>query len=142
MSISDTLVKIEKFFNFLQIRFCEAFGHQFWPWPMLLPSIAERLFHYSEPELHDLMELPTVRLARARQLYSQGYKTLGVLAKADPEKLVNDIPRLTRRHAVQMISAAKALVVEKLNNIQELAQDVVQGVQYDRTELNMRRLQF
>lgn len=93
----------------------------------MMPTIAQRLRTCASYELHDLLELPAVKQARARQLFDAGFKNLTDLSKATPEQLILTVEKISKRQAVQIISAAKALLIEKLDSIREIAEDVMQG---------------
>lgn len=53
------------------------------------------------------MELPAVKVGRARQLYNAGYTTLQSIAAAKPDDLEEKIKHLSRKAIKQMIAAAK-----------------------------------
>lgn len=55
------------------------------------------------------MDLPAVKQTRARQLYDAGYKSLLLIAKANPNDLMDRIDFMTYRGANQLIAAAKVI---------------------------------
>lgn len=69
------------------------------------------------------MQLPCVKLGRAKQLYEAGYKKVEDIAKAKCSELVSQIEHMSNRVANQLISAAKVIVLEKLENLREEVQE-------------------
>lgn len=61
---------------------------------------------------------------RARQLYNAGYKMLSDIAKANPSELVKQIDYLPRRIASQIVSAAKMMIYEKAEALEEEAEEM------------------
>ncbi|XP_044758071.1 helicase POLQ-like [Coccinella septempunctata] len=120
------------------MSFCQEL-EEFWPFAHLLKGMSMRLSHCCTRELMPLMELPAVKQSRAKQLFNAGYKTLHSIAKANVEDLIRDIEYLNRRVAVQLISAAKMLLLEKVENLREEAEDVLNGVSegYQHNQFNM-----
>uniref|UniRef100_A0A8C5UBH1 Helicase POLQ-like n=1 Tax=Malurus cyaneus samueli TaxID=2593467 RepID=A0A8C5UBH1_9PASS len=88
------------------LHFCEEL-EEFWVYKALLTELTKQLTYCVKTELIPLMEVAGVLEARAKQLYSAGYKTLAHLANANPETLVKVIEHLSRRQAKQIISSAK-----------------------------------
>jgi POLQ-like helicase len=87
----------------------------------LLEPFARRLAHCASPELLPLLDLPGVKAARARQLHQAGYTSLASLARADPSQLVADVPHLSSKAAQLLVQAAKLLLVERAESLQEEA---------------------
>ncbi|KAK9884457.1 hypothetical protein WA026_007300 [Henosepilachna vigintioctopunctata] len=122
------------------VNFCKEL-EEFWPFAHLLKGMSLRLSHCCTRELMPLMELPAVKQNRAKQLYNAGYKTLHSIAKANVDDLIRDIEYMSRQIAVQLISAAKMLLLEKVENLREEAEDVLNGVenpnQYNQLNLSL-----
>ncbi|CAG5019053.1 unnamed protein product [Parnassius apollo] len=106
------------------VRLCEELGD--WAFRALLADLAPRLQHCAAPELHQLMELPAVRKARAMQLMRAGYKRIEDLAKASADDLVSSISHLSRTAASHLISAARMMLIEKVENLRAEAEDVME----------------
>lgn len=87
-------------------RFCEEI-EEFWHFKQLFEILTKRIGYCCSAELLPLMELPSVKIGRAKQLFSAGYKTLEHLATAIPDDLVRNIEHLNFKVAKQLISAAK-----------------------------------
>ncbi|XP_017776106.1 PREDICTED: helicase POLQ-like [Nicrophorus vespilloides] len=108
-------------------HFCEEF-EEFWAFSLLIKGMSERLSHCCVKELVPLMTLPSVKQNRARQLFQAGYKTLQSVAKAKPEDLMNAIEYMSRKLANQLIAAAKMILLERVENLREEAEDVLEGI--------------
>ncbi|CAH2063891.1 unnamed protein product, partial [Iphiclides podalirius] len=104
-------------------RLCEALDR--WHFAALLAELAQRLQRCNAPHLHLLMELPAVKKARAMQLTRAGYKRVEDLAKASADNLVSSVPHLSRSAANHLISAAKMLLIEKVENLRAEAEEVM-----------------
>ncbi|KAI4458912.1 putative dna polymerase theta [Holotrichia oblita] len=110
------------------VNFCSEL-EEFWSFAYLLRGMSERLQHCCVKELLPLMDLPSVKQTRARQLYDAGYKSLLLIAKANPNDLIDLIDFMTHRGANQLIAAAKLLLLEKVENLKEEAEDIIDGVE-------------
>lgn len=88
------------------LKLCEEL-EEFWAFKGLLQNLTQRLSYCCSMELMPLMQLPSVKLARAKQLYNAGFKKLEDVARATSRELVNKIEHLSDRNAKQLISAAK-----------------------------------
>ncbi|XP_018331856.1 helicase POLQ-like [Agrilus planipennis] len=108
------------------VGFCDEI-EEFWPFRHLLKSLSERLSHCSMKELLPLMELPSVKQSRAKQLYNAGYKTLQIIAKCDPNELVKNVQFMSKKVANQLIAAAKMLLLEKVETLRDEAENVLNG---------------
>lgn len=109
------------------VHFCEELD-EFWPFADIFKSMTTRLHHCASKELLPLMDLPNVKIGRAKQLYNAGFKTLQSIAKAEPDELVRNIEHLPRKVANQLVSTAKLLLLEKVENLREEAEDVLEGM--------------
>ena len=88
------------------LHFCENID-ELWPYKNLLQEFTKRLqYNCSSMELVPLLEIDNVRLARARQLYNAGYKTLEIIASASPEEMSKKIINLQPTHAKKLIKSA------------------------------------
>lgn len=111
-------------------KFCQEI-QEFWAFDAVLNVITSRLRHCCTSELIPLMELPSVRLSRAKQLYANGFKTIEAIAKADPQDLVNAVEFLSKRQARQIVSAAMVILMDKIDSLQdemEMLKALVNGV--------------
>lgn len=79
-------------------------------------------------ELIPLMELPSVRKGRARQLHKAGFRSIMDVACADPKELAEKVGPISRRQARQIVDAAKLLLLKKAEDLQEQAEQVLQGM--------------
>jgi len=104
------------------LRFCEEL-EEFWGCKVLLAEMVKRLSSCCSVELLPLMDLPCVKIGRAKQLYSNGFKSLEDIAKSNVRELVDKIEHLNSRVAKQLISAAKILLIERVETLRNEAQD-------------------
>nr|CAI5857119.1 unnamed protein product [Callosobruchus analis] len=125
--IVQNLMTVAATFATNVVNFCEEL-EEFWPYAYLLKGMGQRLSHCCVKELLPLMDLPAVKQSRARQLYNAGYKTLQSIAKANAADLVESIEFMSSRVANQLIAASKMLLLERVENLREEAQDVLDGV--------------
>ncbi|XP_043520738.1 helicase POLQ-like [Frieseomelitta varia] len=109
------------------IRFCQELD-EFWAFKDLLNMFSKRLSYCCPLELEALMDLPLVKIGRARQLYNAGFRTVQIIAKAQPTDLQNKIPYLSKKTATQIIAAAKLQIVEKLEDLKEETQNILDGI--------------
>nr|XP_022907396.1 helicase POLQ-like isoform X1 [Onthophagus taurus] len=110
------------------VNFCTELK-EFWYFAYLLKGMTERLQHCCIKELLPLMELPSVKQCRAKQLYDAGYRSLASLAKANVGELIESVEHMSRKLANQLIAAAKLLLLEKIENLRDEAEDVLEGAQ-------------
>ncbi|XP_052738083.1 helicase POLQ-like [Bicyclus anynana] len=107
------------------VRLCDEL-EPLWSFKLLLEGLALRLRHCAAPELEQLMELPAVRKARALQLVRAGYKRIEDIAKAPANELMNNVAHLSRSAADHLISAARVMLIEKVENLRAEAEDVME----------------
>ncbi|XP_074010861.1 helicase POLQ-like isoform X3 [Numenius arquata] len=106
------------------LHFCEEL-EEFWVYKALLTELTKQLTYCVKTELIPLMEVAGVLEARAKQLYTAGYKTVAHLANAHPETLVKMIEHLSLRQARQIVSSAKMLLSEKAEALQEEVEELL-----------------
>lgn len=99
-------------------KFCQEIA-EFWAFEAVLSVITKRLRHCCTQELIPLMELPSVRLGRAKQLYAGGFKTVEAVAKAKAQDLVKAVEFLSLRQARQIVSAAIVMVKDRMEVLQD-----------------------
>ncbi|KAK5650132.1 hypothetical protein RI129_001161 [Pyrocoelia pectoralis] len=110
------------------VNFCEQID-DLWAFVYLLKGMSQRLSHCCCRDILPLMELPAVKQGRAKQLFNAGFTTLQSIAKADPNNLVQSIEFMSYKVANELIAAAKMLLLEKVENLREDAEDVLDGVE-------------
>ncbi|XP_055898005.1 helicase POLQ-like isoform X1 [Biomphalaria glabrata] len=93
-------------------HFCQEL-EDLWAYQDLLSNFVKKLAYCVTSELLPLMEVPGIKLARAKQLYAAGYQNVTLIAAADIPHLTACVPYLSKRSAKQIISAAKNVVEEK-----------------------------
>lgn len=111
-------------FSSCVLHFCEEL-EELWVYKALLVELTKKLTYCVKAELIPLMEVTGVLEGRAKQLYSAGYTSVMHLANANPEVLVTTIDHLSRRQAKQIVSAAKMLLHEKAEALQEEAEELL-----------------
>ncbi|XP_067656722.1 helicase POLQ-like [Haliotis asinina] len=97
-------------------HFCQELD-EFWAFQDLLGNFVKRLSYCVSMELIALLEIPGVKLGRARQLYHSGLRTLQDVAAADPEQLVRNIEHMPRKAARQIVTSAKVMLNEKAETL-------------------------
>ncbi|XP_050493111.1 helicase POLQ-like isoform X1 [Bombus huntii] len=125
--IIQNLLTAVSSFAFSVIRFCQELD-EFWAFKDLLNVFSKRLSYCCPLELEALMDLPLVKIGRARQLYNAGFKTMQCIAKAQPMDLQEKIPYLSKKTARQIIEAAKLRIVEKIEDLKEEREDILDGI--------------
>nr|XP_033323722.1 helicase POLQ-like [Megalopta genalis] len=90
------------------VRFCQEL-EEFWSFGNILDVFSKRLSYCCPLELEVLMELPQVKIGRARQLYNAGYKTLQCIARVKPVDLRENIPYLSKNASIHIVEAAKVM---------------------------------
>ncbi|XP_061931993.1 helicase POLQ-like isoform X1 [Apis cerana] len=125
--IVQNLLTAVSSFAFSVIRFCQELD-EFWAFKDLLNVFSKKLSYCCPLELEALMDLPLVKISRARQLYNAGFKTIQAIAKTQPIELQEKIPYLSKKVAMQIIEGAKLLIVEKIENLQDETEDILDGI--------------
>ncbi|XP_012938554.1 helicase POLQ-like isoform X2 [Aplysia californica] len=105
-------------------HFCQEL-EEFWAYQDLMQNFVKRLGYCVTTELVPLMEVPGVKLARAKQLFAAGYKTVSQLSFAEPTDLTKHIEHLSLRAARQLICAAKNVLEEKTAVLLEEVENLV-----------------
>ncbi|XP_070528849.1 helicase POLQ-like isoform X2 [Cardiocondyla obscurior] len=88
------------------VRFCQELP-EFWTFTEILNTFSKKLSYCCPLELEKLMELPSVKIGRARQFHTAGYKTLQSIAKANATEIKEKIPYLSDKIVSRIIAAAK-----------------------------------
>ncbi|ALC43373.1 mus301 [Drosophila busckii] len=88
------------------VRLCEQLD-EFWCYKALFERINHKMDRCGTQELEPLLELPAVKINRAKQLYTAGYRSIADVAKTRPMELVKAIEFMPLKVATEIISAAK-----------------------------------
>ena len=87
-------------------HFCEHLD-DLWPYKNLLDEFTKRLqYNCSSVDLIPLLELDSVRLARAKQLRMAGYATIEIIAASKPDEMCAKIKNLQLPIAKRIIKSA------------------------------------
>jgi POLQ-like helicase len=87
-------------------NFCEQLD-DLWPYKNLLDEFTKRLqFNCSSSDLIPLLELDSVRLARAKQLFTAGYTSVEAIAAAKPDDMCTKVRNLQPSIARRIIKSA------------------------------------
>ena len=103
------------------LHFCQEL-EEFWAYQELLEPFSRRLAHCCVPELLPLLDLPGVKIGRARQLYSAGFQTVADIARAQAKQLVTSVEHVSYKVANSMIQAAKLSVLERIDALKDEAE--------------------
>jgi len=88
-------------------RFCDAHS-AFWALRDVLAPFSKRLGYCCSAHLVPLMELPTVKIGRAKLLYENGFDSVEKLAAMKPQQLCDKLKmKLSLKHAKQIVDAAR-----------------------------------
>lgn len=90
-----------------------------WPLRKLLPELVQRLSEAAQPELLPLMTVDGIKKARAAILFKAGYKTVGMIARANPMKLVQELGTIRLAQAKSIISSAKMVLRDQVDEKME-----------------------
>ncbi|KAF7991406.1 hypothetical protein HCN44_002968 [Aphidius gifuensis] len=115
--IQNIMISSASFANCI-IKFCQEIP-EFWAFPDLIKVFTKKLSYGCSGELEILMELPTVKAGRARQLYNAGYKTLQSIATADAKEIAEKIRYMPKSSISRIISSAHLLLKEKIENLKD-----------------------
>ncbi|XP_014605340.1 PREDICTED: helicase POLQ-like isoform X2 [Polistes canadensis] len=132
--IVQNLLNTVSSFSYSVVRFCKEFD-EFWAFQEIFNSFSKKLSYCCPPELEVLMELPTVKIGRAYQLYNAGYKSLQSIAKANPQEMQQKIQYLTKRTAIQIITAANLLVLERIESLKDEVEDILEEIDLDQLKI-------
>uniref|UniRef100_T1IU61 Helicase POLQ-like n=1 Tax=Strigamia maritima TaxID=126957 RepID=T1IU61_STRMM len=108
-------------------HFCQELT-QFWAYNALLEKFVKQFSYCVSVELVPLMELPSVKRGRANLLYKNGYRTVQDVANGKVNELVRVVPFMPRKVATEIIAAAQMLIIEKAKDLQDEADDLVEGL--------------
>ncbi|XP_037930129.1 helicase POLQ-like [Teleopsis dalmanni] len=100
------------------VRLCEQV-EEFWCYKPLFERIGAKMDRCGTIELEPLMELPAVKINRAKQFYAAGFKTIEDIAKCRPMQLVKSIEHMPLKVAKEIISAAKIILMKKLDVLED-----------------------
>ncbi|XP_039302244.1 helicase POLQ-like isoform X2 [Solenopsis invicta] len=125
--IVQSLLNAVSMFAFSVVRFCQELP-EFWAFTEILNMFSKKLSYCCPAELEKLIELPSVKIGRARQLYKAGYKTLQSIAKANPRELKQHIPYLSNKLVAQIIDAAKLLILRRAEDLKDEWEDILDGI--------------
>ncbi|XP_073838797.1 mutagen-sensitive 301 [Musca autumnalis] len=100
------------------VRLCDQVD-EFWCFKSLFERVGRKMDRCGTVELEPLLELPAVKMNRARQLYSAGFKSIEDIAKCRPMQLVKSVEHMPLRIAKEIISAAKIILMKKLDHLEE-----------------------
>ncbi|KAM0724825.1 Helicase POLQ-like [Formica fusca] len=118
------------------VRFCQELP-EFWAFTEMLNTFSKRLSYCCPSELETLMELPSVKIGRARQLYKAGYKNLQSIAKADAREIKEKIPYLSNKMVMQIITAAKLLILQRAEDLKDEWEDILDGIHMSQIEVDL-----
>ncbi|XP_032587223.2 helicase POLQ-like [Drosophila mojavensis] len=100
------------------VRLCEQID-EFWCFKPLFERINHKMDRCGTQELEPLLELPAVKINRAKQLYAAGFRTIEDVAKTRPFELVKAVEFMPLKVANEIISAAKIILMKKLDHLEE-----------------------
>lgn len=90
-----------------------------WPLRKLLPELVQRLSEAAQPELLPLMTVDGIKKARAAILFKAGYKTVGMIARANPLKLVQELGTIRMAQANSIIASARMVLRDQVDEKME-----------------------
>ena len=102
-------------------HFCQEI-EEFWAYQELLEPFSRRLAHCCLPELLPLLDLPGVKIGRARQLHEAGFQTVADIAKAQAKQLVTSVEHVSYKVANSLIQAAKLSVLDRIDALKDEAE--------------------
>lgn len=98
---------------------------EFWCIKLLLEEMVKKLSMINCMDVLPLLEISGVKLARAKQLYQAGYRTVSDVASANLEALIKTIPHLSRRQAACLISSAELIIREQVETLRDEADQII-----------------
>ena len=110
-------------------HFCQEI-EEFWAYQELLEPFSRRLAHCCLPELLPLLELPGVKIGRARQLHSAGFTSVADIARAEAKQVVAGVEHLSYKAAIALIQAAKLSVLERIESLKDEAEIAMMDMDY------------
>lgn len=114
-------------------RFVEEKKENLWAFASLLPEMCQRLTYCCNPELIPLMELPGVKISRAKQLVNAGYRDIVSLAKAKDKDLTSKIDNINSNQARKIIKAARY----KIKGLTEELEEQVESMAFNESSNNI-----
>ncbi|CAG9801302.1 unnamed protein product [Chironomus riparius] len=97
-------------------KFCEVYD-EFWIFKEIMEQFSKRLAYCCSTELLPLMELPNVKIARAKMMYAAGLRTIADIAAITSEDLVRTIKNINKKQADQVVRAAKNTMNEQIDTL-------------------------
>ncbi|RLU26959.1 hypothetical protein DMN91_000758 [Ooceraea biroi] len=134
--VIQSLLNTVSLFASSVVRFCQELP-EFWTFTEMLRTFSKRLSYCCPSELETLMELPSVKIGRARQLYKAGYRTLQSIAKANSRDIKEKIPYLSNKIVAQIIAAAKLLILQRVEDLKDECEDVLDGIEVSQIEVSL-----
>ncbi|XP_067948031.1 helicase POLQ-like [Watersipora subatra] len=98
---------------------------QLWAYSILYEQFMKKFSLCARPELNALMELPGVKIGKARLLYKAGFATLQQIAFSEPQELVTKVDYMSRAQARQLKASATLLIHEKSESLRAEADAVI-----------------
>ncbi|EFN77230.1 ATP-dependent DNA helicase HEL308 [Harpegnathos saltator] len=135
--VVQNLLNTVSMFASSTVRFCQELS-EFWAFTEMLGTFSKKLSYCCPSELETLMELPSVKIGRARQLYKAGYKSLQSIAKADSKVLQEQIPYLSNKIVAQIIAAAKLLILQKAEDLKDECENVLDGINMSQLDVELK----
>ena len=121
----QTIIQSSATFSSGVLHFCENLD-EFWPYRNLLHELMKRLqYNCSQTELIPLLELDNVKLARAQQLYTAGFKTIELIAACKTQDMIDKINNLPLIVAKKIIKAARRILKERAEALQDEAENLL-----------------
>ncbi|KAH8320247.1 hypothetical protein KR067_010727 [Drosophila pandora] len=100
------------------VRLCEEMD-EFWCYKPLFERILHKMDRCGTYELEPLLELPAVKINRAKQLYAAGFRTIEDIARIPAMTLVQSVEHMPLRVATEIVSAAQIILMKKLDHLEE-----------------------
>ena len=101
---------------------------EFWAYKTLFPEICQRLSYCCIPELIPLLDLPFVKLGRAKLLYNAGYQTITDIARAKVDEIVKNVEHVLPGQARMIISGAKKILIDQADELHEKANHLTTSI--------------